>query len=71
MKKLLILFVITMATMNQSMANNTLTQRQLHLATLASLEAQGDLERLAPAIDEALDGGVTINEIKEAYRLQN
>lgn len=49
------------------MANNTLTQRQLHLATLASLEAQGDLERLAPAIDEALDSGVTINEIKEAF----
>ena len=53
--------------MNQSMANNTLTQRQLHLATLASLEAQGDLERLAPAIGEALDGGVTVNEIKEAF----
>ncbi len=59
--------LMVMATANQSMANNALTQRQLHLATLASLEAQGDLERLAPAIGEALDDGVTINEIKEAF----
>lgn len=56
-----------MATINQSMASNTLTERQLYLATLASLEAQGDLARLAPAIHEALDGGVTVNEIKEAF----
>ena len=26
-----------------------------------------DLDRLAPAIDDALDGGLTINEIKEAF----
>ena len=45
----------------------TLTERQLHLATLASLEAQGNLERLKPAIAKALDGGVTVNEIKEAF----
>lgn len=56
-----------MATINESVAANTLSERQLHLATLASLEAQGDLDRLAPAINEALDGGVTINEIKEAF----
>lgn len=49
------------------MASQTLTERQLHLATLASLEAQGDLDRLAPAIQAALDGGVTVNEIKEAF----
>ena len=34
---------------------------------MASLEAQGDLDRLAPAINEALDGGLTVNEIKEAF----
>lgn len=56
-----------MATIHHVVADTTLTQRQLHLATLASLEAQGDLERLAPAIQEALDGGVTVNEIKEAF----
>lgn len=48
-------------------ANNKLTERQLYLATIASLEAQGDLVRLEPAINEALNGGVTINEIKEAF----
>lgn len=45
----------------------TLTARQKHLATLAALEAQGDLTRLEPAVKETLDNGVTINEIKEAF----
>ncbi len=49
------------------MAEGALTKRQLHLATLASLEAQGDLGRLTPALHDALDGGVTVNEIKEAF----
>ena len=44
-----------------------LSDRQKHLATIAALEAQGDLVRLEPAITEALNGGVTINEIKEAF----
>ena len=65
-KKLFILILI-MVTASNSFAAKNLTARQLHLATLASLEARGDLNRLAPAIDEALDGGVTINEIKEAF----
>lgn len=45
----------------------SLSDRQKHLATIAALEAQGDLIRLEPAIKAALDGGVTINEIKEAF----
>ncbi len=45
----------------------SLTDRQKHLATIAALEAQGDLTRLEPAITAALDGGVTINEVKEAF----
>ena len=44
-----------------------LTDHQKHLATIAALEAQGDLVRLEPAVREALDGGVTINEVKEAF----
>lgn len=43
-----------------------LSDHQKHLATIAALEAHGDLIRLEPAITEALNGGVTINEIKEA-----
>lgn len=44
-----------------------LSNRQKHLATIAALEAQGDLVRLEPAIIATLEGGVTINEIKEAF----
>ena len=44
-----------------------LTERQKHLATIAALEAQGDITRLEPAVKNALDGGITINEIKESF----
>lgn len=50
-----------------SVSAQSLTIRQKHLATIAALEAQGDLARLEPAITDALDGGITINEIKEAF----
>lgn len=53
--------------MTTSISAQTLTIRQKHLATIAALEAQGDLTRLEPAVKNALDGGVTINEIKEAF----
>ena len=45
----------------------TLTERQKGLAACACLMAQGDLERLEPAVRMALDGGVTVNELKEAF----
>ncbi|MBR1576679.1 MAG: carboxymuconolactone decarboxylase family protein [Bacteroidales bacterium] len=45
----------------------TLSERQLLLCACASLEAQGDIGRLDPAIRRALDGGLTINELKEAF----
>lgn len=53
--------------MTTSSFAQSLTAHQKHLATIAALEAQGDLTRLEPAISDALDGGVTINEIKEAF----
>ncbi|MBQ8989133.1 MAG: carboxymuconolactone decarboxylase family protein [Prevotella sp.] len=52
-----------MATVN----GQTLTERQKGLAACACLMAQGDLERLEPAVRTALDNGVTINELKEAF----
>ena len=55
--------VLTMATMNAQ----TLTERQKGLAACACLMAQGDLDRLEPAVKIALDNGVTINELKEAF----
>ena len=45
----------------------TMTERQKGLAACACLMAQGDLERLEHAVKMALDNGVTINELKEAF----
>ncbi len=39
--------------------------RYRHLATLASLAALGDLERLQTACDRALDAGLTVNKCRE------
>ena len=65
MKRFFTLFIIllTMATT----FGQSLTERQRGLAACACLMAQGDLERLEPAVRMALDGGVTINELKEAF----
>ena len=65
MKKLATILLAILTTMN--ITAQTLTERQLLLCACASLEAQGDLERLDPAIRRALDGGVTVNELKEAF----
>lgn len=42
-----------------TISEQTLTERKIMLCACASLEAQGDLELLDPAIHKALDGGVT------------
>ena len=54
---------MTMTTVN----SQTLTERQKGLAACACLMAQGDMNRLEPAVRMALDGGVTVNELKEAF----
>ncbi len=61
------LLVIMSAIMSVNISAQTLSGRQLHLATCAALEAQGDLVRLEPAVRAALDAGVTVNELKEAF----
>ena len=66
MKHILLSFILFTMTMT-TIAQNTLTERQLLLCACASLEAQGDMQRLDPAIRRALDGGVTVNELKEAF----
>ena len=55
--------MMTMVTAN----SQTLTERQKGLAVCACLMAQGDMNRLEPAVRMALDNGVTINELKEAF----
>ena len=62
----IVLFLIAIMTMSTIDAQ-TLTERQKGLAACACLMAQGDLERLEPAVRMALDNGVTINELKEAF----
>lgn len=71
---LLILFAMTAVNVqskaqsagNSADSGNTLTMRQKMLGAVACLEAQGDLPRLATAINQALDAGATVNELKEA-----
>ncbi len=45
---------------------SALNERQQTLAAIACLEAKGDLENLATAIDRGLENGVTVSDIKEA-----
>ena len=65
MQRLTIILLTLITAMNISA--QTLTMRQLSLCACAALEAQGDQERLDTAIRQALDSGVTINELKEAF----
>ena len=59
----LLFALLMMTTVNAQ----TLTERQKGLAACACLMAQGDLVRLEPAVRMALDKGVTVNELKEAF----
>ena len=50
----------------QAQDDMALTKRQQSLSAIAAFEAKGDIKSLDAAIVEALDGGLTISEIKEA-----
>lgn len=65
MKHLLSIFILSIA-MTSTVHAQQLTERQLHLGTISALAAQGDMDRLQPALKEGLDAGLTKNEIKEA-----
>lgn len=55
--------------MKQNMETNpsALPERILYLCTCAAWAAKGDLEHLETAVPQALDHGVTINELKDAF----
>ena len=57
--KRIVTFIIAVMTM-ATIQGQTMTERQKGLAACACLMAQGDLERLEPAVKMALDNGVTI-----------
>lgn len=46
-------------------ANKTLTAREQALVAVASYTGKGDLEHLKPALTEALEAGMTVNEVNE------
>lgn len=50
-----------------SQNNQTLNTNQQSMAAIAALTATGNLEQLKPALNNGLDAGLTINEIKEAF----
>ena len=53
--------------MNQDVKISALPERMLYLCACAAWAAKGDLEHLETAIPQALDHGVTINELKDAF----
>lgn len=46
-------------------ANKTLTAREQAIVAVASYMGKGDLEHLKPALAEALEAGMTVNEVNE------
>jgi alkylhydroperoxidase/carboxymuconolactone decarboxylase family protein YurZ len=49
----------------QTMRNEGLNAKQGKIVTIAAFTANGDLQKLKTALNEGLDAGLTINEIKE------
>ena len=49
----------------QTMKNESLNARQQSIVTIAAFTAKGDMEKLKTALNEGLDTGLTVNEIKE------
>ena len=49
----------------QTMKNEGLNAKQGNIVTIAAFTANGDLQKLKTALNEGLDTGLTINEIKE------
>ncbi len=51
--------------MSEAAAAKALTAKQASIVTVAAFTAQGDLPNLKTALNEALDNGMTVNEVKE------
>jgi 4-carboxymuconolactone decarboxylase len=68
---LLILLAFTVVTMQAhsqttKIMQKNLSPKQTSLITIASYTAQGELEKLKPALSNGLEAGLTVNEIKES-----
>jgi 4-carboxymuconolactone decarboxylase len=66
---LAVIFALTFSFISNSEAQAVNTQalspKQQSIVTIAAFTAKGDLEKLKIALNEGLDAGLTINEIKE------
>lgn len=62
----LVIALLLMTLTIKGQENMTLTPRKQSLSAIAGLEAKGDMARLYTAIDNGLDNGLTVAEIKEA-----
>jgi len=49
----------------QTMKSGGLNARQEKIVTIAAFTGSGDLQNLKPALNDGLDAGLTVNEIKE------
>jgi len=49
----------------QSISAQDLSAKQQSIVTIAAFTAKGDLEKLKTALNDGLDNGLTVNEIKE------
>jgi alkylhydroperoxidase/carboxymuconolactone decarboxylase family protein YurZ len=50
---------------NNMEKRHALNQKQQSIIPIAAFTADGDIERLKPALDKGLDAGLTVSEIKE------
>ena len=59
--------VFGIATISEAQTMNTqmLSPKQKSIVTISAFTANGDLDRLKTALNEGLDAGLTVNEIKE------
>ena len=61
-----LLFVLTAICCFYGSLSAQLSTKQQHMIPVAAYTAKGELQLLKPALNEGLDAGITINEIKEA-----
>ncbi len=62
----IITFFIMIASSNYINAQSQMNIKKQSLVTIAALEARGDLKNLEPALNQALDNGLSVNQVKEA-----
>ena len=64
-----VLFALMFSTVTiseaQTMKSGGLNARQEKIVTIAAFTGSGDLQNLKPALNDGLDAGLTVNEIKE------